>query len=116
MRLLGYFESDFVRQIQNTLLPLVVLSDGSFNLWASVKNIVTVVGVLATLTYFFFSVEHTGVAGRVSRLGIWFLMLTFGAMFGYIVMSRISLLAERLEFLLDDWLWLIDPLGRRVGL
>jgi hypothetical protein len=115
-RMLGYFESDFVRQIQNTLLPLIVLTDGSFNFWASVRNTVTVVGVLTTLTYFFFSVEHTGLAGRVSRLGIWFLMLTFGAMFGYIVMSRISLLAERLEFLLDDWLWLIDPLSRRSGI
>ena len=27
---------------------------------------------------------------------------------------RIALLAGRLEFLFDDWLWLIDPLGRRI--
>jgi len=27
-------------------------------------------------------------------------------------MSRIALLAIRIEFLLDDWLWLIDPLHR----
>jgi hypothetical protein len=31
-------------------------------------------------------------------------------------MGRIALLAIRLEFLFDDWLWLIDPLGRRAGL
>ena len=41
--------------------------------------------------------------------GVWFLMITFGASFGYTVMGRIALLAIRLEFLLDDWLWLIDP-------
>jgi hypothetical protein len=28
-------------------------------------------------------------------------------------MGRIALLAIRFEFLLDDWLWLIDPAGRR---
>jgi hypothetical protein len=31
-------------------------------------------------------------------------------------MGRIALLAIRLEFLFDDWLWLIDPLNRRLGL
>jgi hypothetical protein len=56
------------------------------------------------------------VIGHVSRLGIWFLMIAFGASFGYTVMGRIALLAQRLEFLVDDWLWLIDPLGRRAGM
>jgi hypothetical protein len=28
-------------------------------------------------------------------------------------MGRIALLAGRLEFLFDDWLWLIDPTGKR---
>jgi hypothetical protein len=42
------------------------------------------------------------------------LMITFGAAFGYTVMGRIALLAARFEFLLDNWLWLIDPAGRRV--
>ena len=117
VRLLGFFESDFVRQIQNTLLPLVVLeAEGNFDFWASLQNVTIVVGVFASLVYFFFSVEHTGFVGKVSRLGIWFLMITFGANFGYTVMGRIALLAQRLEFLLDDWLWLIDPLNKRIGL
>jgi hypothetical protein len=41
-------------------------------------------------------------------------MITFGAAFGYTVMGRIALLAIRIEFLLDDWLWLIDPLKQRM--
>jgi hypothetical protein len=53
------------------------------------------------------------VIGGPARLGIWFLMVTFGAAFGYTVMGRIALLAIRLEFLADDWLWLIDPTGKR---
>ena len=43
-------------------------------------------------------------------------MITFGASFGYTVMGRIALLAARIEFLLDDWLWLIDPTHRRVAM
>jgi hypothetical protein len=81
--------------------------------WASAKALVLVAGVLACLVYFFFSVEHKGAVGKVSKVGIWYLMITFGAAFGYTVMGRIALLAMRLEFLFDDWLWLIDPRGIR---
>ena len=77
---------------------------------------VLVVGILACLVYFFFSIEHKGLVGKVSNVGIWVLMITFGAAFGYTVMGRIALLAIRLEFLFDDWLWLIDPTGKRIGL
>ena len=47
-----------------------------------------------------------GVAGGVSRVGIWFLMVSFGASFGYTVMGRISLLIGRIEFLMQKWLGL----------
>ena len=70
--------------------------------------------VLSCLVYFFFSIEHKGVVGKTARLGIWFLMITFGAGFGYTVMGRIALLSERLQFLFDDWLWLIDPTDKRL--
>jgi hypothetical protein len=117
MRLVGYFQSDFVSQIQNTLLPLIVIAeDGSFQFWDSWKNMMIVVGVVSSLVYFYFSFEHTGVVGGVSKLGIWVLMVTFGAGFAYTVMGRIALLAQRLEFLFDDWLWIIDPTGKRIGM
>ena len=116
IRLLGYLQSDFIRQIQSTILPLVVVGTQGFDLSASVQNLTIVVGVLSCLTYFFFSIEHKGVVGGVSRLGIWFLMITFGAGFGYTVMGRIALMAQRLEFLADDWLWIIDPASRRLGM
>jgi hypothetical protein len=57
--------------------------------------------------------DHRGWYGRVARVGVWYLMITFGASFAFTVMGRIALLASRLEFLFDDWLWLIDPLGKR---
>ncbi|QDU39781.1 hypothetical protein Mal4_41280 [Maioricimonas rarisocia] len=117
IRLISYLESDFVQQINNTILPLVVLTaDGTVDVWWSVKNVTIVFGVFVSLVYFFFSVEHTGTVGALARIGIWLLMITFGASFGYTVMGRVALLAARLEFLFDEWLWVIDPLQRRLGL
>jgi hypothetical protein len=89
---------------------------GRIDVWTSLSNVVLVLGILVCLVYFFFSFEHTGLVGKVSRVGIWVLMITFGAGFGYTVMGRIALLAIRMEFLFDDWLWLIDPTGRRIGM
>ena len=62
------------------------------------------IGVVSVLVYFFFSVEHRGVVGGISKVGIWFLMISFGASFGYTIMARLSLLIGRIRFLLDDWL------------
>ena len=116
IRLIGYLQADFISQINNSILPLVVMSaEGQFQPWDSLKNILIVGSILACLVYFFFSFEHKGAVGHVARVGIWVLMITFGAAFGYTVMGRIALLAIRFEFLFDDWLWLIDPTNRRIG-
>jgi hypothetical protein len=112
LQLIAYLHGDFLEQIRNSILPLAVFNQGRFDFWGSANNFVIIVGVLACLVYFFFSVEHTGLVGKTAKLGTWFLMITFGASFGYTVMGRIALLAIRIEFLLDDWLWLIDPLHR----
>jgi hypothetical protein len=67
-------------------------------------------GVVSVLVYFSFSLEHKGAVGGVSRVGIWFLMVSFGASFGYTVMARLSLLIGQLSFLMQDWLHLPLPL------
>lgn len=116
LRLIAYIHGDFLAQIRNSIVPLVVISDvpgEGFLLGQSIENTILVIGILACLVYFFFSFEHKGIVGKTAKVGIWFLMITFGAAFGFTVMGRIALLAIRLEFLFDDWLWLIDPIGRR---
>ena len=113
LQLIGYLHGDFLSQIRNSILPLVALNQGSVDVGKSIENTLIVTGVLCCIAYFFFSFEHKGIMGGAARMGTWFLMITFGASFGYTVMGRIALLAIRLEFLLDDWLWLIDPLSRR---
>lgn len=97
--MMRYMQSDFVGQIYNTMRPLVVMADGGMVWIDTLSNIILVIGVLCGLVYFFFSKEHTGAFGGAAKVGIWFLMVTFGAAFGYTVMARISLLIGRMEHL-----------------
>lgn len=66
------------------------------------------IGTVSVLTYFFFSKPHKGLYGKFSRMGIWYMMIGFGASFGYTVMARMSLLIGRIQFLINDVLHLID--------
>ena len=117
MRLVGFLHADFLSQISNTIIPIWVTdSAGTFDFWESLRSLIIVLGVLCGIVYFFFSIEHKGIVGKTAKIGIWCLMITFGAAFGYTVMGRIALLAIRLEFLMDDWLWLIDPGLKRLGM
>lgn len=70
-------------------------------------GIVSFIGVLTTLSYFFFSREHKGALKYSANIGIWFLMIGFGASFGNTVMGRVSLLIGRVQFLLTDWIHVI---------
>jgi hypothetical protein len=83
---------------------MVDLTGGGAGPVAAFNSIVVFIGVISVLIYFFFSVPHEGAVGRISRLGIWFLMLGFGAAFGYTVMGRVSLLIGRFNFLVIDWI------------
>jgi hypothetical protein len=108
LQIIAAVEGDMVPQLRGTFTPF---SGGSlfntYDFWTSIGYIVLLVGVLATLTYFFFSREHRGALGVTSRIGIYFLMIAFGASFGYTVMARISLLFGRIHFLVADWLHLL---------
>ena len=73
----------------------------------NISGLVMVIGVITTIIYLYFSKEHKGVLGLGAQTGIWFIMIAFGASFGYTVMARVSLLIGRVEFLLLNWLHLI---------
>lgn len=108
LRLVLFMDADFITQIRSSIVPLIVFTDGSFNFWLSVRNCGLLLSLLSCLTYFFFSVPHRGFIGRTARIGVWVLMITFGASFAFTVMGRITLLTRRLEFLFIDWLRLIE--------
>jgi hypothetical protein len=115
-----YLRSDFINQVAASFVPLLGNANHPWNgigdffsnidlsitghLVAILSNWIIFLGVICGLIYFFFSKEHKGWFGRASRVGIWVLMITFGAGFGYTVMGRISLLVGRITFLFRDWL------------
>ena len=63
--------------------------------------------MITTLSYFFFSREQKGLLRVSANIGVWFIMIGFGASFGNTVMGRISLLIGRVQFLLTDWIHII---------
>ncbi|MDH7482930.1 MAG: hypothetical protein QHH26_13295 [Armatimonadota bacterium] len=69
------------------------------------NNALFIIVLLAVMAYFFFSFEHKSPIRRApAQLGRWCLMFAFGAMFGFTVMARMSLLIGRIYFLLHNWL------------
>ncbi len=87
-------------QMQATMISLG--NGGGFG--TMLQSIIVVIGVVSTLIYFYFSKAHTGVLGVTAKVGIWFIMISFGAHFGYTVMGRVSLLIGRIQFLIEDWI------------
>ena len=90
-----FLNSNLLTQIKSSTVNI----SGSY--FSIVNEVIILIGVISGLVYFFFSKEHTGIVGKVSRVGVYFLMIKFGASFGFAVMGRISLLIGRFEELID---------------
>ena len=90
-----FLNSNLLTQIKSSTVNLSGTYFSIFN------EIIILIGVICGLVYFFFSKEHTGMLGKVSRIGVYFLMIKFGASFGFAVMGRISLLIGRFEELIE---------------
>ena len=90
-----FLNSNLLTQIKSSTVNL----SGSY--FSIVNEVIILIGVISGLVYFFFSKEHTGIVGKVSRVGVYFLMIKFGASFGFAVMGRISLLIGRFEELIN---------------
>ena len=95
LKLYVFVNSNILLQIQNSSI------DFSASYWNIINQLIVLFGVISGLIYFFFSKEQKGVIGKVSKIGICFLMIKFGASFGYAVMGRISLLIGRFEELIQ---------------
>ena len=89
--------TDFINQIGGTIQPFAGLT--GMSPFALFNALLVAVGVICVLFYFFFSLEHKGPVKKASNLGIYFLMVYFGAAFGNTVMARFSLLYGRFDTL-----------------
>ncbi len=96
-------QASIIKQIQGAVLTPNIFKHWDFFVWA----LITFIGLICVVTYFYFSKERNKVTKLVAEGGVIFLMVGFGASFGYTVMARISLLIGRFQFLLRDWLHII---------
>jgi hypothetical protein len=94
-------QSLVLEQMRATMVPIGLATVAGFN------ALVLAFCVLSTMAYFSFTREPTGLRGLLAILGLYTLMISFGATFGYMVMTRFNLLIGRFLFLLRDWLHLV---------
>lgn len=92
-----------------SILPQVRATVQAVDLSGLGSGLIVVIGTLSTLMYFHFAAGArgglsgigTGFVRAWARLGRWFIVIAFGAIFANTVMARISLLIGRVQFLLD---------------
>ena len=90
-----FINSNILFQIRSSAI------DFSLSYFEIFNQLIILIGVICGLIYFFFSKEHKGTIGKISKLGVYFLMIKFGASFGFAVMGRISLLIGRFDELIE---------------
>lgn len=100
----AYFEGTLFPQMRGTIVSQASFSDPIAGIWA----LLVLIGVVSTLMYFFFSKEQKGIYKIGAKTGIVYIMVGFGASFGFTVMARVSLVIGRFLFLLRDWLGVIS--------
>jgi hypothetical protein len=92
-----------------SILPQVRATISAIDLFGLERGLIIVIGTLSTLLYFHFAAGTKGGLSGIgsgfirawARLGRWFIMIAFGAIFANTVMARISLLIGRVQFLLQ---------------
>jgi len=78
---------------------------GSLYVSQAVTNIIFLVTLLSVLSYFLFSFElKTRFMKGMTTTGRWLMMIGFGAIFGNTVMTRFTLLIDRMYFIWIEWL------------
>ena len=97
LRAYGYLSSNVLGQVRGTIMPIVNTELPFFDLVGAshFNNFIILIGTITGLLYFYFSKEHKGSFGKLTKVGVYFLMISFGASFGFAVMGRISLLIGR---------------------
>ena len=79
-------ETDILKQIKSTALPLIVSNSAI----ETFSNLVIGVSVPTVITYFFYTREHKGVLGISSKAGMAFMMIAFGTAIANSFLSRVS--------------------------
>lgn len=97
--------TDILKQIMGSMVPLVVLGDA----FATINNIIIVVFTFSTILYFIFTMElmpSSKITDKIGRIGRIALYCALGYYLGNTVITRYSFLIDRLQYVLLNWLGL----------
>jgi len=100
-------DARILRQLSATIEPFSAMGLGQLSAAGIFNAILGLIAVVTVMIYFFYTRPDNKPVRAISQTGIYFLMIFFGATFGYTVTSRLTLLIGRIEFLLSDFLHLI---------
>ena len=79
-------ETDILKQIRSTALPLIMPSD----ILVSFNNIIILVSTVTVISYFLYARKSTGALRTSSQIGISFMMIAFGGSLANSLLSRVS--------------------------
>ena len=91
------FAEFFYRQIIATMVPIV-----SGSALVTLDNIVLVAGTTLSLSYFILHREQKGAWGKITKAGKYFILASLGAVFGSNVLGRMTIIIQRIQFLVGD--------------
>ena len=94
--------------VTGTLLPQIASGIVTSDLGAggAVAGVIGLAISIPVLLSFLHGSPRSPLLSSVARLGRWFLVGGLGAWLGFLLMSRLALLVDRVGFLLGDWLGL----------
>ncbi len=97
-----YLRSYIILQISSNIFGFVVFTETGNIDWAtSVNNIIVYVGVVTVLLNFLRTYKSNFFVKNAGNIGMIYIMIALGTAFGYTVMSRMSILIGRIEFLFN---------------
>ena len=102
------FRANFIVNLTATFVPLFTEPFVAWTGVSTINNIILVVGVFTTISYFFFTFESKGPLAISARIGRYMMMIAFGAAYGNTVMARSAVLLGRIQYLLGNWLGLLS--------
>ncbi|MCW5942958.1 MAG: hypothetical protein KIS66_12045 [Fimbriimonadaceae bacterium] len=104
-------------QMENSMKPIVPNTWSSFIVPAdpepgalypsqAIGNIVFLITLISAMSYFLFSFEtKSKFFNKMTLWGRWLLMIGFGAIFGSTVMTRFTLMIDRMYYVFIEFMW-----------